>query len=96
MESRKRGASNKVNLNDNNDSNEKNKNYHEVKIYRRYGFNRIFGEVVVPLLLFCSIPLMSFTIWYINAKCKGDLMEFYNIVRQFTSVYQGFDEIILK
>ena len=93
MDTRKRGASTKVDSNSG--SNEKN-NYHEVKIYRRYGFNRIFGEVIVPLLLFCSIPIMSLTIWYINAKCKGDLVEFYKILRQFTSVYQGFDEIILK
>jgi 7-dehydrocholesterol reductase len=81
---------------DQNNNNVKPAGYHEAVVYRRYGFNRFVGEVIVPLSLLSAIPILTLTIWYICAKCNGNLFEFYNIIRKFPSIYAVFYEIVLQ
>ena len=96
MDVHKRGASSKmIDINNINTANEKS-SYHEVGIYRRYGLNKVFGEIITPLLLLSAIPILTLTIWYICAKCNGNLIEFYNVASNFPTLYDCVYEIILK
>lgn len=59
-------------------SQKKNQAYHKLKVFKRYGFQRFFGEVIVPILLMVLIPFITIALWHICRYYKGNLIELYN------------------
>ncbi len=53
------------------------KAYHKLQVFERLGiFQKIFGEVFVPLFLMISVPITTMTLWYICRYKNGSISEF--------------------
>jgi len=51
--------------------------YHQLKVFQRYGFQRLFGEVLFPLALMIVVPLSTMTLWHICRHHDGSISNFF-------------------
>lgn len=49
--------------------------YHKLKVFQRFGIQKIFGEIFVPLFLMISVPVSTMTLWYICRYKNGNITE---------------------
>ncbi len=66
-------------VNNNNVTNEKdvlNASYHKLEVYKRFGIQRLYGEVLVPLALMLIVPLATMVLWHICSVHNGNLSDF--------------------
>ena len=50
--------------------------YHRLKVFERFGLQKIFSEVFVPIFLMLSVPVSTMTLWYICRYKNGNITEF--------------------
>lgn len=77
-ETKKRSLKTNQDINNNNvkSANPESSTYHQLKVFQRYGFQRLAGEIFVPLFLMIIIPLATMTLWHICRHHAGSISSF--------------------
>lgn len=50
--------------------------YHRLKVFQRFGLQKIISEVFFPIFLMLSVPISTMSLWYICRYEHGNLTEF--------------------
>jgi 7-dehydrocholesterol reductase len=76
MSELKKRAQPDVNNNNIQEKAETSSSYHQLTLFQRYGFQRIFGEVLVPLFIQIIVPISTMTLWHICRHHSGSILDF--------------------
>ena len=59
-----------------NESEKKDTAYHQLRVFQRYGVQRIFSEILIPLSLMIVVPLSTMLLWHICRHHAGSVSQF--------------------
>ena len=61
--------------------------YHQLKVFQRFGFQRLFGEVFFPLILMTIVPLATLTLWFVCRNHGGSFVDFFQSIKCFRTTF---------
>ena len=62
-----------------------NSQVHQLKEFKRFGFQRFIGEVIIPICLIIIIPLSTMILWHICRHFSGSISDF---IASKTTLYE--------
>jgi len=67
--------------------------HHQLKVFQRFGFQKVFGEVFFPLFLMTLIPVTTMVLWHVCRHHSGSLNNFYQANKDDTVA--AFKKVVL-